>query len=265
MKLAISGKGGTGKTTLVGTMARELGRQGNRVTAIDADPNPTLASTLGIDVARAEEAPALPTDILEVVRAADGSGSYRLRMSVPDIVRAIGLEGPDGVTLLIAGRVEHAARGCNCSTHAAVRAILGAVVQEPGDVVLVDMEAGVEHLSRSGGTLAFSDALMIVVEPFYKSMVTGRQLAALSAELGIPRRYVVGNKVRSEEDAAAIEEFSRSTGLELIGTVPWDPRLQEAEAGGVAPLDFDPTTPGVRAAQAVVGAVTARVRVAAGT
>lgn len=263
MKIAISGKGGTGKTTVVGTMAREFARRGHRVVAFDADPNPTLAMTVGIDPRQAEEAPALPPDLLVPVAGPRGERVYRLTMPVPEILAQLGLRGPDGITLVIAGRVEHAARGCMCGTHAAVRAIIGALVAEPGDVVLVDMEAGLEHLSRSGGTLAHADALMVLVEPFYKSLVTGRSIASLAAELGIPQRFGVINKIRGEDDLGTLDEFCRENGLVPLGGVPWDPRLVEAESRGVAPVDFDPQAPAVVAAQALAAALLDRFAAAA--
>jgi CO dehydrogenase maturation factor len=259
MKVAIAGKGGTGKTTIAGTLIRELARNGAGVTAIDADPNPTLAMTLGIDAAAAEEAPALPPGLLEMVRLEDGTMGYELTMPVAEIIDRIGLPGPDGITLVIAGRVEHAARGCMCGTHAAVRAILAAISEAPSDVVFLDMEAGVEHFSRASGTLRYADGLLILVEPFYKSLVTGRSVVSLSGELGIPRRYVVANKVRRPEDLDAVHEFCEETGLELIGEVPWDTRLQEAESAGLAPIDFVPDSPGVVAARRLAATVTERL------
>lgn len=265
MKIAIAGKGGTGKTTIAGTMVRELAGQGRHVTAIDADPNPTLAMTIGIDSAAAEEASALPAGLLQPVTASDGSTGFQLRMDVEEILSQVALTGPDGIRLVIAGRVEHAARGCMCGTHAAVRAILGAIVDAPADVVMVDMEAGIEHFSRSAGTLRYADCLLILVEPFYKSLVTARSVASLSAELGIPRRYVVANKVRGPGDQTAIDEFCTDSGLELIGNVPWDPTFQEAESRLTAPIDFAPDAPGVRAARALAGAVLDRLAVPSGT
>lgn len=261
MKIAIAGKGGTGKTTIAGTAARELARQGRRVTVIDADPNPTLAMTVGIDATMAAEAPALPPGLLEQVTDADGTGRFQLTMDVEEILRRVALPGPDGIQLVIAGRVEHAARGCMCGTHAAVRAILGAIAEAPADVVLVDMEAGIEHFSRAAGTLRYADALLILVEPFYKSLVTARSVVSLSAELGIPRRYVVANKVRGDGDLGAIDEFCADTGLELVGTVPWEPAFQDAEARHAAPIDFAPSAPGVRAARALADAVVERLAV----
>lgn len=255
MKIAIAGKGGTGKTTIVGTVAREFARQGHRVTAFDADPAPTLAMTVGIDVRRAEEAPALPPDILQLVVSPTGERRFHLRMGVSEIIDQLGLVGPDGITLVIAGRVEHAARGCNCGTHAAVKAILGAIVEAPGDVVLVDMEAGTEHLSRAGGTLEHVDALVVVIEPFYKSLVTGRQISELAAELGIPRQFGVLNKVRGPQDLPALAEFCAENDLIPLGSVPWDTRLQDAETRCIAPIDFDPAAPGVIASQRLAGAL----------
>lgn len=261
VKLAIAGKGGTGKTTIAGTMARELGRLGHRVTAFDADPNPTLAMTTGIDVSLAEEAPALPPDLVQAVVGPDGRRRLQLRLEVDEIIRQVGLPGPDGLTLVIAGRVEHAARGCNCGTHAAVKFILGALVEAPGDVVLVDMEAGTEHLSRAGGTLEQVDALLIVIEPFHKSLVTGTQIASLATELGIPRLLGVLNKVRGPDDRSTLEEFCREAGVEPLGSVPWDTRLQDAEARCAAAVDVDPSAPGVLAVQGLTAAVLERLAV----
>ncbi|HEX6539190.1 MAG TPA: ArsA-related P-loop ATPase [Candidatus Dormibacteraeota bacterium] len=250
MKIAIAGKGGTGKTTLVGSMARELAHMGHKVTALDVDPNPTLANTIGVSLDQVETAKTLPFDAFErVVR--DGSTVLELTIPVQHVLDTVGLPGPDGINLVVAGRVEHAARGCNCATHAAVRAVLAAITAETSDVVLVDMEAGVEHFSRANGTLRYVDALLILVEPFYKSLVTARTVVSLSGELGITRRYVVANKVRNENDLAAIQEFCRESNLELIATVPYEPAFPEAEGHEAAPIDEAPDAPGVLAARAL--------------
>ena len=253
MKIAIAGKGGTGKTTIVGSMARELAQRGHKVTALDVDPNPTLANTIGVSLASVEAAKTLPFDAFERVMLDSGGAVLKLNVPVQQVLDAVGLPGPDGINLVVAGRVEHAARGCNCATHAAVRAVLEAITEEAtdSDVVLVDMEAGIEHFSRANGTLRYVDALLILVEPFYKSLVTARTVVSLSAELGIQRRYVVANKVRNENDLAAIKEFCRESGLELIATVPFDSAFPEAEGNETAPIDAAPDAPGVRAARAL--------------
>ena len=255
MKLGIAGKGGTGKTTVVGTMAREIARRGHRVTAIDVDPHPTLATTMGIDLRRSETSKGLPPDLFEAV-VGGGSG---LRLSLPEIVAEYGISGPDGITLLIAHRLEHVEMHCNSGAHAIVRAILRDLVAQSDDVVLVDMEAGVEHFSRAGGTLAHADALIVMIEPFHKSMVSGRSVAMLAEELGIPRRYVVANKIRREEDLGPVADFCDWTGLELLATVPWDTQLQDAERQGLAPIDFCPDAPGVVASRELAAALLGRL------
>lgn len=244
MKLGIAGKGGTGKTTVVGTMARSLGRLGHRVIAFDVDPHPTLATTVGVDLRRAADASGLPPDLFEAVTGR-GAGP---RPDIAEVVARYGIPGPDRVTVVIAHRLEHVEMHCNSGAHAIVRAMLRDLVQQADDVALVDMEAGVEHFSRAGGTLAHADGLLIMIEPFHKSLVTGRTVAGLAAELGIPHRYVVANKVRRQEDMRHVDEFCELTGLELLGTVPWDTGLQEAERRGVAPIDHCPDSPGVMAA-----------------
>lgn len=251
MKIAIAGKGGTGKTTIVGSMARELARRGHKVTALDVDPNPTLANTIGVSLASVEAAKTLPFDAFERVMLDSGGAVLKLNLPVQEVLDAVGLPGPDGINLVVAGRVEHAARGCNCATHAAVRAVLEAITEETPGVVLVDMEAGIEHFSRANGTLRYVDALLILVEPFYKSLVTARTVVSLSAELGIERRYVVANKVRNENDLAAIKEFCRESGLDLIAIVPFEPAFPEAETRETAPIDASPDAPGVLAARAL--------------
>lgn len=252
MKLGIAGKGGTGKTTLVGTMAREFARRGHRVTAFDVDPQPTLAMTLGIDLQAAENVSGVPTDLFDLA-------VQDRQLTGAEIVERYGLRGPDGIRLIIAHRIEHVEMHCNSSAHVTVRAMLKSLIGEADDVVIVDMEAGLEHFTR-GLTLADVDAMMILVEPFHKSIVTGSQIALLSDELGIRRRYAVANKVRNEGDMAPIEEFCERTGLELIGSIPWDTTLQDAETRGLAPIDFAPDAPGVVAARNLADAMLQRLR-----
>ena len=111
MRIAISGKGGSGKTTISGTLARAMAQKGVSVLAIDGDPNPTLGYTLGIDAKEVDNIPTIPRDLLETVAAPDGTAVRRLRLPIPKLIDAFGTTAPDGVNLLIAGRVDHAARG----------------------------------------------------------------------------------------------------------------------------------------------------------
>ena len=129
--------------------------------------------------------------------------------------------------------------------HATVRSVIQAASDAAEDVCILDTEASPEHLSR--GTARYADALLAVVEPYYKSLETGRRMAALARDLGLERVALVANKVRDDPDRAAVEEFAGQHGLEVAGVVPFDPALPEAERNGVAPLDHDPGSPAVQA------------------
>mgnify|MGYP000557150057 FL=1 len=129
--------------------------------------------------------------------------------------------------------------------HATVRSVVQAASDADEDVCILDTEASPEHLSR--GTARYADALLAVVEPYYKSLETGRRMAALARDLGLERVVLVANKVRDERDRAAVEEFAGQHGLEVAGVVPFDAALPEAERLGVAPLDHDPESPAVQA------------------
>jgi CO dehydrogenase maturation factor len=249
MRIAISGKGGSGKTTLAGTLARVLAQQGLQVLAIDGDPNPTLGHTLGIPHDEVDMLPALPADLLETVAAADGTETRRLRLSIPALKDAFGTAAPDGVTLLIAGRVEHASRGCMCGVHAAMRGLLRELMVDTEGVTLTDMEAGIEHLSRA--TLSDVDVLLVVVEPFYKSIYTGEKVVSLARELGIPRIVGIANKVRTDEDRTVIGNACARWGIEVIGEVPFDEELRDAEQSRRAPMDAAADSPAVHAVERI--------------
>ena len=224
MKLGIVGKGGIGKTTVSALLAETYAAQGKRVLAIDTDSNPNLAYTLGLDAKAADEVPLLPRSLVV------GSGSGAI--SPADLVREYGVTTPSDVTLLHAMRVTQAGAGCTCSSHATVRSLLGAAIEEEADVTLVDMEAGLEHLSRSGGTLAYVDVLLVVMEPTRKSVLTAGRTLALADELGIPRVYGVGNKAHLPEDAEFFATACAEYGVELAHVIPFDADVVEADRMG---------------------------------
>ncbi len=238
MKLAIAGKGGSGKTSISGTMARLLARSGRQVLAIDADSNPNLAQTLGIPPDSIGGFPTLPRGLVE--RTEEGP---KLTQSLEDICASHSMRGPDGVTLLVMANPQHAGTGCLCSQHATVRS----VIEVAEDVCILDTEASPEHLSR--GTARYADTLLAVVEPYYKSLETGRRMSVLAKDLGLERVALVANKIRDERDLAAVREFARANDLEIAGVIPFDDELPEAERAGVAPLDHAPDT----AAMAAIG------------
>jgi len=135
-----------------------------------------------------------------------------------------------------------------------VRSILGAAIEEEADVTLVDMEAGLEHLSRSGGTLAYADVLLVIMEPSRKSILTAGRTIVLAAELGIPRVYGVGNKAELPDDVEFFETVSAEYHVPLAGIVPTDPDVVEADRSGV-PLPSDRGEPVRRAVADIIAFV----------
>ncbi|HEX2029206.1 MAG TPA: AAA family ATPase [Nitriliruptorales bacterium] len=224
MKLGIVGKGGVGKTTVAALFARAYRDRGARVLAIDTDSNPNLGVSLGLDLAETEAVPTLPRALVVGRGGAD--------TTVQSLIGSYGRSTPSGVTLLTAMRVDQAGAGCTCGAHATVRSLLGEAIDEQADVTVIDMEAGLEHLSRSGGTLAYADVLLVVMEPSRKSVITAARTATLAEELGIPRVYGLGNKARSVEDLDFLRGASAEQGLALAGILPYTPEVVEADRAG---------------------------------
>jgi CO dehydrogenase maturation factor len=240
LRLAVAGKGGAGKTTLSATFARLVARSGRQVVAIDADANPNLAPALGLPPEAAAGLRAVPPAL--VSRRIGGPG---LTEPVDEVLDRFALTGPDGVRLLGMGAPAHADEGCLCSAHAVVSSLLEDL-GSPDRFVVVDMEASPEHLSR--GTVRHVDAVLLVAEPYYRSLETVRRMAALVAELPVERVGVVANKVRSAADQDAIAEFCARHGFTLAGAVPWSEGVVEADRERVPVVEWP-------AAGAVVSAV----------
>jgi CO dehydrogenase maturation factor len=240
VKLAIAGKGGSGKTSISGTMARLLARDGHGVLAIDGDSNPNLALTLGIPPERFDGMPTLSRDMLK--RTDEG---VQLTASLEEICDTHSTRGPDGVTLLVMANPQHAGAGCLCSMHATVRSVIQAASDAAEDVCILDTEASPEHLSR--GTAMYADAMLIVVEPYFKSLETGRRMATLGKDLGLERVALVANKIRDEREVEAVREFAAQHGIDVAGVVPFDEHMPDAERAKASPLDFAPDAPAVAA------------------
>lgn len=242
MKLAVAGKGGSGKTSISGTMARVLGRRGHRVLAIDGDSNPNLALTLGIAAERINDVPTLPRDLLR--RA---NGGVELTKTFDEVRASHSLAGPDNTTLLVMAHAgpEDAGKGCLCGMHATVRTLIEAAGDGDEEVTILDTEASPEHLTR--GTTRYTELMLTVVEPYFKSLETGRRMAALARDLGIERIVLVANKIRDERELEAVREFAAKHDLELAGVIPFDDRMREAEQAGRAPLDLGEGSPAVDA------------------
>lgn len=222
MKIGVVGKGGTGKTTLSALLAQAYAEQGKQVVAVDTDSNPNLAMSLGLDEQTAAEAPLVPRQ-LSLGEGGDASPQQ--------LLADYGVATPAGVTLLHAMRVEEAGAGCMCAGHASVRSLLATTLEEHADVAVVDMEAGLEHLSRSGGTLAHVDVLLIVTEPTRKSLLTASRTAALAHELGVVRVAGVGNKARGQ-DTEFLGRLADDYGVRLAAIIPYDDEMVRADRTG---------------------------------
>jgi CO dehydrogenase maturation factor len=249
MKIAIAGKGGVGKTTISGTICRVLAQRGERVLAIDGDPNPNLSVVLGIDKNKPPHR-SLSTDIIE--RVEDGkSWTFRVKMPFEEILSTFGQEAPDNVTLLIVGKPEQAGTGCMCGPHTVVRELIhSALTSENEATMVVDTEASLEHMKR--GTSRYVDRMYMVVEPYYRSLEAAGRFAEMARQLGIKEVYAIANKVRNEEEADAIKEYCAKINLPIAVFVPFDENITAADLKGMSIMDFDKNSKAVQAIQQFV-------------
>lgn len=239
MKVAVSGKGGVGKTTLAGVMARVLASRGHRILAIDADPDANLASAVGISPEELKKIKPL-AQMKELIEERTGAtkGSYgayfKLNPQVEDLPDRFS-GSRDGVKLMVLGTIPQGGGGCFCPENVVLKSLLAHVFVERDEYLIVDMEAGLEHLGR--GTTAYMDALIVVVEPGRRSFQTALQVKGLADDLGIKRVYVVGNKVTSDADVAMMRE--NLAGLSFLGHMSFNEKIIEADKLGVSPYDID--------------------------
>ena len=231
MRIGIVGKGGVGKTTVAALVARAYAGRGRRVVAIDTDSNPNLGLSLGLELETIDALPALPRSVV----VGDGHGEH----DAASLLDEFGTDTPTGPRLVTGLRIEEAGAGCACGGHATVKSLLAEALETDADVTVVDMEAGLEHLSRSGGTLAAVDLLVAVVEPSRKSVVTAARTRHLADELGIATTVVLGNKVRDEADAAFLTDACGDQGLDVVGLLPHEDRVRDADRAGTQLIGAD--------------------------
>ncbi len=240
----MAGKGGAGKTTISATLSRLAARDGTPVVAIDADANPNLATALGLHLPVGSELTPIPSAL--VSRRRDGPGLIEPIESVLDrYTRA----APDGVRLLGMGAPGHADEGCLCAAHAVISSLLEDLGADPDRLAVVDMEASPEHLSR--GTVRHADLVLLVAEPYYRSLETVRRMAALVAELPVGGVAVVANKIRSSDDLEAIDEFCVRHDLRLAGGVPWSDEVVASDRERVPVIEWPAAQPVVDAIGAI--------------
>lgn len=227
MKIAVSGKGGVGKTTLTALLAFALHERGQKVTVVDVDPSPCLGAALGFprETLAGLTPLALAEDFIRERTGATGRGGMiRLNPKVDDIPARFSAVHR-GIRLLELGAVERGGGGCICAESTLLRALVSHLLLDSNEAVLLDLYAGVEHLGR--GTAQAVDAMLVVVEPTLRSLGTAVQIRKLAEDLNLSRLFLVGNKVRNDEDRRFLED--RSPGLPVLGHLPEDPGVVAAD------------------------------------
>ena len=235
MKLAVSGKGGVGKTTFSALLARTMSERGKSVLAIDADPDANLAAALGIaDADKITPIAEMKELIFERTGAQPGTigGFFKLNPKVDDIPDTLSAR-LDNIKLMRLGSVKKGGSGCLCPESTLLKALVTHVVLGRNEVVIMDMEAGIEHLGRA--TAQAVDKLIVVVEPGRRSIDTAEHIKRLAGEIHLKNIAVVGNKIRGPKD----EEFLRThlKDFEFLGFLPYDNDLIEADLSGVSPYE----------------------------
>lgn len=245
MKIAIAGKGGVGKTFVAGTLSRLLGRDGYKVIAVDADPAMNLAYALGIPPKRTSDVIPI-SENKNLIEERVGSGPIiNLNPSVTDIAEKFGVTGPDNVILLIMGTVRSGGSGCMCNANSLISALIRHITLQRKDLVIADMEAGLEHLGRA--TVKGFDVLICVVEPGAQSIETAKKISKLASDLKIQNILGFGNKINNPDDKDYIQKNFNDMGIDLISSAPFDNSIIKADSMRIAPIDFSPDSVAVRA------------------
>lgn len=244
MKIAVSGKGGVGKTTFSALLIRALDENGKHVLAIDADPDANLAAALGIaDAEKIIPISEMKDLIFERTESKPGMGGYfKLNPKVDDLPDALSVK-IGNIKFMRLGEVKKGGGGCICPESTMLKALITHIVLARDEVVVMDMEAGIEHLGRA--TAQAVDKLIVVVEPGRRSIETAGHIKSLAADIGLKNILLVGNKIRSEKDEAFLRE--NLPGFDFLGFIGHDNALIEADLNGISPFEVNtPAIAGIR-------------------
>lgn len=228
MKIAVSGKGGVGKTTISAFLVQTLAGRGRQVLAIDSDPSPHLAKAL--DFPQAEDiCPIAEMRELIQERSERDGPFYRLNPRVSDIPERF-MRQKGNVKLMVLGAIQQGGVGCACADNAVLRTLLNTLLLSKNEDIVIDMEAGVEHLGR--GTIASVDHLLVVIQPYRGSLETASKILAMGKDLNMNHLEIVANQVHGQEDLNYIQE---NLGIKPIGVFFTSDEVREAERAG-API-----------------------------
>ncbi|MGD9034064.1 MAG: carbon monoxide dehydrogenase accessory protein CooC [Desulfobacteraceae bacterium] len=237
MKIAISGKGGVGKTTFASFLVKALANQGKRVLAIDADPDANLAQALGVQ--GSEEIVPI-SEMKQLIEERTGAkpgtmgGFFKLNPKVDDLPQKLSVEA-DGIRVMVLGGVKKGGAGCICPESTLLKTLVTHLVLARDEVIVLDMEAGLEHLGR--GTAMAVDRLVVVVEPGRRSVETAHQIQKLANDIGLKKISLLGNKIRSEKDKEFL--ISNMPDFEFLGFIPFRGDIIEADLEGLPPFEKD--------------------------
>jgi CO dehydrogenase maturation factor len=240
MKIAVSGKGGVGKTTFASFLIRALADSGKRVLAIDADPDANLAQALGVTTAHEIVPIAQMKELIEErteAKVGTMGSFFKLNPKVDDLPEKLSVE-VEGIRVMVMGGVKKGGAGCICPESTLLKSLVRHIVLGRNEAVVLDMEAGLEHLGR--GTATGVDRLVVVVEPGRRSIETAHQIRNLASDIGVKKLNFLGNKIRSQQD----QEFllKQMPDFPFLGFIPYEGGIIEADLEGRPPFERDRKT-----------------------